>query len=224
MPKVPVASQKPALCPPARHPGSRRHPDPGWGWGWQTRVWSPARLCDCASLGTSLSLGSSTVPRWSRTHDPPLPLGRTGHTVGLPACWHNYSFCPNCFVSALAFNGHACQEDKFNHRKWSRDRPKPGGRLVDVPPPSTDHPPQASLEAASPAPWTSTQLPVGLEEAPAPASSACDRGPVHWAVNNPGWGGVGSQPPLPSGDGEKNGGSSMRPPDKSGYGPWGVSL
>ena len=85
--------------------------------GEAKEVWAPAQLCDCVSLGTSRSLGSFPMHWWGRTADPLAALGRTRHAVGLLARWHNYSLCPNSFSSTVACHGHACQGDRFNHRK-----------------------------------------------------------------------------------------------------------
>lgn len=109
------------LCPPAdQTPGQHEVPECPRSWvGVRVarRVWAlAAALCDHVSPGTSLSLGSSSAGGAGQA-TPSLPLGGAGHTVGPPASWHNYNFCPNCLVSALAFHGYACQEDKFNHRK-----------------------------------------------------------------------------------------------------------
>lgn len=49
---VPMALQKPNLCPPARHPGSGRHPDPGAGRGGKGGLGSSSavRLCESGHL------------------------------------------------------------------------------------------------------------------------------------------------------------------------------
>ena len=50
-----MASQKPNLCPPARHPGSRRHPDPGGGGGGRGGLGSSSavRLFESGHLSES---------------------------------------------------------------------------------------------------------------------------------------------------------------------------
>ena len=87
------------------------------GVGEAEEVWAPAQLCDCVSLGTSQSLGSSPMHWWGKTDDPLAALGHTRHAVGLLARWHNYSLCSDSFSSTVACHGHTCQEDRFNHRK-----------------------------------------------------------------------------------------------------------
>lgn len=54
---------------------------------------------------------------------------------GMGTSGHNSQCCPNCSISPLALHGHACQENRLNHRKQRRDRPEPGGWRQ--PPPRT---------------------------------------------------------------------------------------
>lgn len=122
----------PCVRPPAQ---TQRRPDPGEGWGWRRRVWTSALLCDCESRHLSeAELLACAVMEQDRRH-PHRPCGGLGHTVGLLAGWHHHGFALIASVSPLASHGHACQEDKFNHRKVEQGQARARGRPADAPPP-----------------------------------------------------------------------------------------